>query len=156
MYILFAISIFCFLALVLSATAIVRHVRSNRHHERVYANPFDDFSQHLFAAIEDQDSRRPRIPPQQTMRDILAKKSWNLPPDMITLRPDPELQLTYEQNTTEPLLATRKPPQSAHRNGLQRMDLVYFNEDLGDLTDPYQTPRLRANSRDSSISDRNF
>jgi len=32
---------------------------------------------------------------------------------------------------------------------MERLDWAYFNKDLGDLTDPYQTPRIRANSRTS-------
>jgi hypothetical protein len=51
MHTLFAISALCFLALVLTAIAMVRHVRSNRRP----AHPQRDFAQHLFAAAKDQD-----------------------------------------------------------------------------------------------------
>jgi hypothetical protein len=53
MYILFAISVLCFFALVLTVVAIVSQVRTHRTHTA----PQHDFAQHLFATIEDQHSR---------------------------------------------------------------------------------------------------
>src|SRR5258707_1460325 len=76
MYILFAISALCFLALVLAAVAIASHVRSNR----ASTHPQHDFAHHLFAAAADQDSRRPRTLTQQSAKDILAKKGYQTPP----------------------------------------------------------------------------
>lgn len=73
MYILFAISILCFFALVLAAVAIARHVRRGR----ASSAPQNDFAQHLFAAVEDQDSRIPRTLPEQNVKDVIANKSWN-------------------------------------------------------------------------------
>jgi hypothetical protein len=70
MYILLAISIPCFFALVLAAVAIARHVRSRR----VPAKPQPDFAQHLFAAVKNQDSRTSRALPQQDGSSI-AKTS---------------------------------------------------------------------------------
>jgi hypothetical protein len=73
MYILFAISILCFFALVLAAIAIARHVRSRK----TSTNPQNDFARHLFAAAEDQNSRTPRTLPGQNVKDVIAKQSWN-------------------------------------------------------------------------------
>jgi hypothetical protein len=73
MYILLAISTFYFFALLLAAVAIVRHVRARR----VSAGPHRDFAQHLFEAAKDQDSGTPRPLPQQNVKDVIAKTSWN-------------------------------------------------------------------------------
>jgi hypothetical protein len=157
MYILFAISALCFLALLLAAIAIARHVRSDREAGGSPHHSQRDFAQHLVAAASDQNSRIPRNAPQQTVKQVLARKSWNQPrPEVVMIEPDPEAQLAFEQKAIEPLTGrigtSRKPPQSAHQRGLKRLDWAYFNKDLGDLSDPYQTPRLRANSGDRSTS----
>jgi hypothetical protein len=68
MYILLAISILCFFALVLAAIAMAIHMRSRQ----APAGPEPDFAQHLFAAAKTQDSRTPRTLPQQDVR-IIAK-----------------------------------------------------------------------------------
>jgi hypothetical protein len=73
MYILLAISILCCFALLIAAVAIVRRVRTRR----VPADPQPDFAQHLFAAAKDQDSLIPRTIPQQNVKDVFAKTSWN-------------------------------------------------------------------------------
>jgi hypothetical protein len=73
MYILLAISILCFFALLSAAVAIARHVRTRR----VPDVPQPDFAQHLFAAAEDQDSLTPRTLPQQRVKDVMGKTSWN-------------------------------------------------------------------------------
>ena len=73
MYILLAISIFCFFALLLATLAITRRLRSRR----ILAAPQPDFAQHLFAAAEVQDSRTPRTLPQQNVKDVVATTSWN-------------------------------------------------------------------------------
>jgi hypothetical protein len=72
MYILLAISIPCFFALVLAAVAIARHVRSRQ----VPAKPQPDFAQHLFAAVKNQDSRTPNTLPQQNA-GMIAKTNLN-------------------------------------------------------------------------------
>jgi hypothetical protein len=88
MHILFAISTLCFFALVLTAIAIVRHVRT-----RSTSTPLQhDFAQHLFAAVEDRNSGVSHPIPQQTVRDILVKKSWNQSPEMVI---GPETQAHY-------------------------------------------------------------
>jgi len=73
MYILFVISVLCFCALMLAAVAIARQVRTRRPS----AHSEQDFAQHLFAAAEDQNSRRPRSLRQQNVKDVQAQKNWN-------------------------------------------------------------------------------
>jgi hypothetical protein len=73
MYILLAISILCFFALLLAAVAIAQHVRTRR----VPAGLQPDFAQHLFAAAEDQESLTPRTVPQQNAKEVVATTSWN-------------------------------------------------------------------------------
>jgi hypothetical protein len=73
MYILFAISVGCFFALVLAVVAIARHARTRRES----THPKHDFAQHLFAAAEDQNSRRPRSLPKQHVKDVQTQKNWN-------------------------------------------------------------------------------
>jgi hypothetical protein len=68
MYVLLAISVLCFFALVLAAVAIARHVRSRQ----VPTGQQPDFAQHVFAAIKNQDSRTPRTLQQQDAR-VIAK-----------------------------------------------------------------------------------
>jgi hypothetical protein len=84
MYILVAIAIFCFFALLLAAIAIVPHVRSRRRS----AGPESDFAHHLFAAVNDQNSRTPRTLPQQNIKDVVAETSWNraLEPTLADIR----------------------------------------------------------------------
>jgi len=161
MYILFAISAFCFFALLLAAVAIARHVRSNREAGRKRSPSQRDFAEHLFAAANDQNSRKPRTQPQQTVGQVLAKKSWNQPrPEVVTIRPDSDPQLAYDQRAVESFAGriepSRKPPQTAHQKEWRRVDWAFFNKDLGDLSDPYRTPRLRANSGDRSSSSERF
>ena len=84
MHTLFVISALCFFALVLMAMAIARRV----HTGRTSTPPQHDFAQHLFAAVEDRTSRVPHHIPQQTVRDLLAKKSWNESSEIITIGPN--------------------------------------------------------------------
>jgi hypothetical protein len=76
MHILSAISTLCFVALAITAIAIVRRVRLSRRS----THPQHDFAQHLFAAAEDQDSRDPRTLPQQSVKGVMAKKNYRTPP----------------------------------------------------------------------------
>jgi hypothetical protein len=84
MHTLFAISALCFFALVLPAIAIARRARTRR----TSTPPQHDFAQYLFTAFEDRNSRAPHTVPQQTVRDILAKKSWNQSPETVTTGPE--------------------------------------------------------------------
>ena len=72
MYILLAISILCFFALVLAAVAIAQHVRSRR----LSAGPQTDFADYLFAAAKGQYPRTPRTLPRQDIR-VITKTTWN-------------------------------------------------------------------------------
>jgi hypothetical protein len=92
---LFAISALCFSALVLTAIAMVRHVRTRR----ASTPPQRDFAQHLFAAVEDRNSRVPHSVPQQTLRDILPKKSWNESPEMVAAGPESQ---THQSTSPKP------------------------------------------------------
>jgi hypothetical protein len=93
MHILFDISVLCSSALVLTAVAIARHVRTLR----ASTDPKQDFAHHLFTAAEDQNSRLPHTIPHQTVRDIHAKKGWNESLDMVTAGPD-----THPPHATSP------------------------------------------------------
>ena len=147
MQILFAISILCLLAIGLAAAALIRHVRVTfTRTEKPQQAPVD-FAQHLFAAADGRSARAMRAIPQQTVREIMANKSWNQPPEFVTVRPDRGSDLPLEPSHPLPDPHARKAPQSAHWSGAERLDWAYFSKDLGDLTDPYQVPRLRANSR---------
>jgi hypothetical protein len=73
MQLLFAISLLCFLALILATVAIARQVRSG-------CRPIpkaNEFAYHLFSATRDQNSRRHRTLELETVRDVLAEKRWN-------------------------------------------------------------------------------
>jgi hypothetical protein len=149
MQILFAISILCFLALAWAGIAVTRHISAGRKRSRRLSPAQHNFAQHLFRAAEEASLPEPRIFPNQNIRDITARKSWNQPPEVVTVHPSPGIRSDLIQNATEPIQGKRKAPQSSHQSGMERLDWAYFNKDLGDLTDPYQTPRIRANSRTS-------
>jgi hypothetical protein len=76
MYLLFAISILCFLALIIAVASVARHVRSNRKS----AHGQTDFAHHLFSAANDLNSRQPRTLEPQALHDVIATKSWNHSP----------------------------------------------------------------------------
>jgi hypothetical protein len=87
MHILFAISTLCFLALVLTAIAVARHVRTSR----TFTYPQPDFAQHLIAAAKERDSRATHTLRHQTVQGILAK-SRNRPSERITVGLDTQVQ----------------------------------------------------------------
>jgi hypothetical protein len=155
MHTLFAISVLSLFVLLMAGVAIARHIRIGRSVSSPQRER--EFADHLFAAakgrsVSETVVRRARSVPAQTIKEIMAGKSWNQPPEIVTLRPDPEAHKAYDQTLSEPVQGQRKSPQPAHRRDGERLDWGYFNKDLGDLTDPYQTPRLRANSRDRATS----
>jgi hypothetical protein len=156
---LFAISILSFFVLVMAGVAIARHVRIVCSSASLQTD--HNFSHYLFAAAQaaagpNTGTRAPRSVPDQTIQEIMANKSWNQPPEIITSRPDPDAQLTDEQKNAHRAHRGHKSPQSSHEDGHERLDWAYFNKDLGDLTDPYRTPRLRVNSRDKATSPTRF
>src|ERR1700716_2568762 len=66
MYILLAISILCFFALLLATAAVTRHVRTRR----LPGGSQPDFAQHLFAAAKDHDSLTPHVRQQQSVKEL--------------------------------------------------------------------------------------
>jgi len=140
MQILFAISIVCFIALVWAMVAIARHIAAGHKDGQTLLRPHGDFAHHLFAATENRESRSPRAVRPQTMQDVAARKRWNSSPAPIEIHP------TNEQSVSPFLQGLRKSPQTSHHGAPERLDWAYFNKDAGDLTDPYQTRRFRANS----------
>jgi hypothetical protein len=145
MQILFAISILCSLTVVWAGIAVVRNIRSSRKQKSTSAPAQHDFAYHLFSASDDVE---PRSVTPQSISDITAKKSWNRPPDLVTVRPRPEHRSPINRYVAESLEGRRKLPQAAHPSS-DRLDWAYFNKDSGDLTDPYESPRIQANSRNS-------
>jgi len=73
MYILLAISTLCFFALLLATVAIARRVRARP----VSARPESDFAQHLLAAAKTPGSTIPTAVPQQKVKDVIARTSWD-------------------------------------------------------------------------------
>ena len=144
MKILFAISVLCFLGILWAAIALARHIKSSRlRHESdltiVPSQP--DFKHHLFSASEAAAITRPN-PIHQSVRDITANKQWTLPPQPARMRRPPT-----QRDEPVRIPTARKSPQPARYGPMELLDSAYFNKDMGDLTDPYQPPRLRANDR---------
>jgi hypothetical protein len=149
MQILFAISVLCFVGILLAAIALARHIRSSRLRRESDLSIVPDFKQHLFSASEGSATHgaitRPN-PIHQSVSDITANKQWTLPPQPIRMRRPPS---PPDQPVRIPPTG-RKSPQPARYGPMELLDSAYFNKDMGDLTDPYQPPRLRANDRNQS------
>lgn len=144
MQILFAISVLCFLGILWAAIALARHIRSSRLRDDPDVSQ-PDFKHHLFSASEGlstHDAMSRRNPIHQSVRDITANKQWTLPPQPVRMRRPPTQR---DEPVRIPL--TRKSPQPARYGPMELLDSAYFNKDMGDLTDPYQPHRLRANDR---------
>lgn len=138
MQILFAISMVSFLVLALAGTAIVRHVRtSHRRSKSASFQLHQPFSQHLFSAAQARDLGLPQEVRHQSIKEIAANKTWNSPSTLVEIAPA-DGQLT--------MIGRRKSPQSANPTTEERLDWEYFNKDYGDLSDPYQSRRVRARS----------
>ena len=150
MRILLATSALCLIVLILAGVAVVRDLRSSRKRFRRSPAPSTSFADHLVSAAERRNQTPIRSVPAQTLRQVMANKSWNRPPESMTVRPNPQLpdlerQDAYDRPASE-TAATHKAPRSSHRPFAERLDWAYFNKDLGDLTDPYQTSPLRTSS----------
>jgi hypothetical protein len=150
MQILFAISILCFIALVWAGVAIARHIAAGHRSGRAVKESHGDFAHHLFAATENRETRQPRAIRPQTVRDVAAKKGWNSSPASVEIHP------THEENDSSSMEGRRKLPQTSHHGAPERLDWAYFNKDAGDLTDPYQTRRFRANSGTRATSPKSY
>ena len=146
MQILFVISVLCFVGILLAAIALARHIRSSRLRRESDLSIVPDFKQHFFSASEASSIHGAitrHNPIHQSVSDITANKQWTLPPQPLRMRRTPTLP---EQPVRTPP-APRKSPQPARYGPMELLDSAYFNKDMGDLTDPYQPPRLRANDR---------
>jgi hypothetical protein len=133
MQILFAISILSFLVLVAAGVAITRHVRQSHRRARMSAQAPSEFSEHLFRAAADRDAGLPSMVRHQSVKEIAAHKTWNTPSKLVEIAPTGE----------GPLFGKRKAPRPARPAAEERLDWAYFNKDYGDLTDPYQSRRIR-------------
>ena len=99
MYLLFAISLLCFLALIAASVVIAPHVRSSRN-----STPRQQtFAEHLQAAASDRDSRHPRTLSPQTVRNVVGKKDWNQ-------------SQAQPSEAIGPLAAMRKLPPTSHES----------------------------------------
>jgi hypothetical protein len=148
--ILFIISALCFFGILWAAIALARHIRSSGM-KNLSDVTQPDFKHHLFSATETFHSistRIPSTPIQQSVHDISANKQWTLSPRPIQVRRS-AIQPVHPVRTTPP---ARKSPQPARYGPMELLDSAYFNKDMGDLTDPYQPPRLRANDRNRPAS----
>ena len=143
MLVLFAISVACFLALIWTAAAIVRHVRASQRRSRTAAPPEPSFSEHLHAAAKYGPVRSPRLVPHQTVQGITAKKNWNTPSQTVEIHPAAEQPSVFGK---------RKSPQPAHPQ--ERADWAHFNKDFGDLTDPYTSCPRAASAARAAVSKR--
>lgn len=151
MQILFAISALCFIGILWAAIALARHIRSSRLENLSEIPSQPDFKHHLFNAAETFDSistRLPSTPIHQSVHDITANKQWTLPPQPLRMR----RSAIQRAQSARMVPAARKSPQPARYGPMELLDSAYFNKDMGDLTDPYQPPRLRANDRNNQAS----
>lgn len=78
----------------------------------------------------------------QSIQEITANKTWNTPSKLVEIAPAAD----------GALFGKRKGPHSARPVAEERLDWAYFNKDYGDLTDPYQSRRVRVRSGAKSIS----
>jgi hypothetical protein len=140
MQILFTISALCFMVLVWAMVSVTRHIHTGQKRNRVSAAPQTSFAQHLFAATQEDLQRSPRHIPQQTIKEVTAKKNWNSPAAALMIQPSNDhAALSFSQRRP-------KAPQLVTYDAAQRLDWEYFNKDAGDLSDPYQARGHRANA----------
>ena len=162
---LLAISALFLLVLLLTGVALVRDIRSTR--KRVRRLPRQsprqrpDFAQHLVSAAEARIAATSRVVPAQTLKQVMANKSWNLPPEIITVGPDremphPEVQVANRQRAPQAATARHKRLRPPRPTGSERAHWAYFNQVSSDLTDPSQTSPMRANSRNKAPSHKHF
>jgi hypothetical protein len=140
---LFAISVLCLVALVMTCTAIMRHRRKDRRPAPSSTPPPQpSFTEHLYSAAEFGTPRSPRLVPHQNVQTITARKSWNAPSHSVEIHPAKNSRFS----------AKKKSPQSvrpsfgiasSHRHGR-----AHFN-DYGDLSDPMPSRPHRAASGES-------
>ena len=158
---LLAISILLLIVLLLTGAALVRDFRSTRRRvRRLSARPSrqqPDFAQHLLAAAEAHNVVPSRAVQAQTVKQVMANKTWNQP-EIITAQPNQEVQVDYGVQVAyiRPVPAARNRLQSPHRVGSGRVNWTCFNTSPDVLTATHQTSRIRANSRDQAPSTKRF
>ncbi|WP_213806756.1 hypothetical protein [Granulicella sp. dw_53] len=166
---LLAISILSFLGVVWVAIAFAKHIKRGPRPKLSIVPatrstlPRPDFKQHLFAAPEiaalspaaPRIALTPEAPVQRTriaelnqsVRDIAANKQWSMPPQPTRAQRTIVHRVEPPKSMLVPNTDLRKPPQPTRHGNMELLDPTYFNKDMGDLTDPYQPPRLHANGR---------
>jgi hypothetical protein len=157
MQILLAISILCFFAIAWAAISFARHIKASSLRRNIQSQipalPAQiEFRQHLYAAAQDESPRIRQSALHQNVRDITANKSWSMPPKSAHF--NRSIVQVPRINRERQQLAARKSPQSANHGSMALLDPAYFNKDSGDLTDPYQVPRVRANDGNRTLSTR--
>ena len=115
---------------------MVRQIRSSRIEKKKRPQAPRDFADYLVQATESGTLDASRSVPEQTVKQVMAKKIWNQPS---------ELEAIARQRTPISRQDTRaREEQPFQKAGKQRLGSTYFNEGISELTDLYQTPRLRA------------
>lgn len=158
MLILYAISILTFFAVLWAALAFARHIKSKSYskseQQKLSIVPRQtEFRQHLYSAAVTETPQIRHNDLHQSVRDITANKSWNMPPKSTQAKRS-VVQLPRIGSPSRQ--STRKPPQAARHGAMAFIDPAYFNKDSGDLTDPYQPPRIRSNEARETISSRRY
>jgi hypothetical protein len=151
MQILFTISALCFFGILWAAIALARHIKASRRENLSDISAQPDFKHYLFNTAETFGSistRLPSTPIHQSVHDITANKQWTLPPQPLRMRRSSIRRV----DATKVTPAARKSPQPARYGPMELLDSAYFNKDMGDLTDPYQSPRLRVNDLNKPAS----
>ena len=132
MLILFTISVICFVALIGAGVAMIRHVRAGQREKLSAAPPQPEFRQHLESAVKYGSARELRKVHHQRVESIAARKEWNSPSQAVEIHPS-----TGSQDDT----GSKKIPHgrfaSRRQMSNERVDRTHFNNDYGDLTDPY-------------------
>lgn len=127
---LFFISVACFFALFVAALAIARHVRIERTHRKA-----------------DREEIR-RIDSEASERLSLLRRGTTQSVQSLSQEKEPDWRFLVSDERESPgqemSRRLRKPAASTHSDRLQRLNLTHFNNDPGDLSDPYQSPTTRA------------
>jgi len=158
MRVLFAISALCLLALVGAGLAIRRHIlaaarkRARRetvpsHLELVEAELHRDLraahaEKGFFRGTMDKLSASARA--SATQRDSAIHQPAHTAP----------APLPPTANAPMQAAASRKPPASLQSDAMERQDWAHFNQDFGDLSDPYQSRRHRNTPRSATSNRR--
>lgn len=146
MDVLFVISVVCFFGLFVAALAIARHVRVERRpatlearHRLPSSSPLELHPEH----------RAPFRPCEQSLGSLAHCK-----------QPDWRFLVSGDRHRTSsfdsPHTMLRKPLTPVRPASPPRPDWAYFNQDLGDLSDPYQTSTRKADWTDNIEPETSF